>query len=271
MGFIGDAVGGIFGGGDDAADASREASEASVAAQREALEYLKEREEIPQEFREKAIQQYAALLGLPGGQGDSAEIIEGLKQTPLYEAIMGTQAAGEESILRQAGATGGLRSGNVQAALADQATQLQQQALLQSYGQQLGGLKSLMGQPSMAGDIATGMAGLGATEASGIIGAAQTQAAAQQQGIGNVGSLVGLGMQLFSDRRLKDNIEFIAEKDGHKWYSFNWNEKAEHFGLEGHDTGVIAQEVQEYYPEAINEKDGYLMVDYSKLGEYKNV
>ena len=45
--------------------------------------------------------------------------------------------------------------------------------------------------------------------------------------------------------------------------SFDWNEKT---SREGHDIGLIAQEVNEVLPEAVTERDnGYLAVDYQKL------
>lgn len=67
------------------------------------------------------------------------------------------------------------------------------------------------------------------------------------------------GAWLASDERLKDGIQFLEERDGHSWYTF---------GFKGHPMiyqGVIAQEVQEYLPEAVIENDGYLMVDYRSL------
>ena len=71
-----------------------------------------------------------------------------------------------------------------------------------------------------------------------------------------------------SDRRLKDNITTLTSplikisKIG--GYEFDWNENQSDF--EGHDVGVIAQEIQEVVPEIVTErKDGYLAVRYEKL------
>lgn len=74
-----------------------------------------------------------------------------------------------------------------------------------------------------------------------------------------------------SDRRLKENITPIANAlDKVKSLTgveFDW--KPEHkkaHGYEGHDTGVIAQEVQEVMPTAVRTNDtGYLAVRYEKL------
>ena len=66
-----------------------------------------------------------------------------------------------------------------------------------------------------------------------------------------------------SDRRLKENISFIGRRNGHKIYKWTWKD-----GLNlGPTTGVIAQEVQEYMPEAVAKMDnGYYKVNYGALG-----
>ena len=72
-----------------------------------------------------------------------------------------------------------------------------------------------------------------------------------------------------SDERLKDNIKPIEnslEKVGQlKGYEFDWNDKQEVY--EGHDVGVIAQEVEKVIPEIVEtrEHDGYKAVKYEKL------
>jgi len=48
-------------------------------------------------------------------------------------------------------------------------------------------------------------------------------------------------------------------------YSWDWNNEAEKLGLTGKEDGIMAHLVNEYMPEAISTKDGYLMVDYSQL------
>ena len=71
-----------------------------------------------------------------------------------------------------------------------------------------------------------------------------------------------------SDKRLKDNIiriENPLEKVGKiGGYEFDWNDKQKTY--EGHDVGVIAQEIQEVLPEVVTERDnGYLAVKYEKI------
>ena len=72
-----------------------------------------------------------------------------------------------------------------------------------------------------------------------------------------------------SDERLKDNItpiENSLEKVGQlKGYEFDWNDNQDVY--EGHDVGVIAQEVEAVVPEIVETRkhDGYKAVKYEKL------
>ena len=55
----------IFG-DDDATQAPIDAANIQAQAQREALAYLKEREAVPQQFREGALKQLGGICGLEG-------------------------------------------------------------------------------------------------------------------------------------------------------------------------------------------------------------
>jgi len=267
MGLLSDIFGG---GGDDAADAATYAANLDYAGRKEALDYLKEVERLPRQYREAALGSLAGLYGLPGGTGGSQQqYIEQAMTSPLYQSLMGGREAGEEAILRSAGATGGLRSGNVQGALYDYNTQLQNQALLQAYNQQLQGLQGLAGLPSYAPQIAQGMAGLGQTQAQGVTAAAQAQQMGRQQGISNLFGLGQLGILaggLFSDRRLKSNIKNIGKINGHNWYTWTWNSVANMLGLNGECQGCLADEVYKKNKKAVIMKDNFLFVLYNDLG-----
>ena len=70
-----------------------------------------------------------------------------------------------------------------------------------------------------------------------------------------------------SDKRLKDNIKPILNPlDKIKLiggYEFDWNEQSKN---EGHDVGVIAQEIEEVLPELVSTRnDGYKGVKYEKI------
>lgn len=66
---------------------------------------------------------------------------------------------------------------------------------------------------------------------------------------------------IFSDRRLKQEIRLVGHTDdGLNVYTFRYrNEPVVRMG-------VLAQEVLELHPEAVGERDGYLTVDYSRIG-----
>lgn len=63
---MGGIVSGIFGGGDDAADAAKEGAQITAEGQEKALEYLKQQERLPTAYREQALSQLGMLYGLPG-------------------------------------------------------------------------------------------------------------------------------------------------------------------------------------------------------------
>lgn len=71
-----------------------------------------------------------------------------------------------------------------------------------------------------------------------------------------------------SDKRLKDNIkpiegalDKVCKLGG---YEFDWNSKQDVY--EGHDIGVIAQEVEAVFPELVTDRDnGFKAVKYEKL------
>ena len=70
-----------------------------------------------------------------------------------------------------------------------------------------------------------------------------------------------------SDERLKDNITLIGgaldKLDQIGGYEFDWNQESNH---EGHDVGVIAQEIEQVLPELVVTRDtGYKAVRYEKI------
>lgn len=75
---------------------------------------------------------------------------------------------------------------------------------------------------------------------------------------GFLGSAVG---SLFSDARLKENIDYVGEKDGYPIYQFNYI-GAPDLRYEG----VMAQDVVSIMPEAIEYSDGYMKVNYDMIG-----
>ncbi len=89
---------------------------------------------------------------------------------------------------------------------------------------------------------------------------AQSKAQLNQQTNQGLFQLGAAGLAAFSDRRLKENIEPMGTEKGHKVYGYNY------IGDPVRRKGVMAQEVTETNPDAVFEVDGFLAVDYGKLG-----
>lgn len=89
-------------------------------------------------------------------------------------------------------------------------------------------------------------------------------------------SLIAKGISavagLFSDERLKENIEhFETLPNGLDMYTWTWTDEAIELGAGEQPTiGVIAQRVQETHPDAVfRGEDGYLRVDYGVIDEIR--
>lgn len=117
------------------------------------------------------------LLGLNGPEA-AAAAIAALKASPMFTSLFNT---GEEAILQNASATGGVRGGNTQRSLADFGADLLAQVIQQQLGN-LGGISGAgvgaagnLGQ--LGGDTANaiqaGMAGMGNSQYNSIIGKQQ--------------------------------------------------------------------------------------------------
>lgn len=97
-----------------------------------------------------ALEAQMGALGLRGPEAQQAFVAQ-QEQSPIFQALARQQ---EEAILQNASATGGLRGGNVQGALAQFRPALLNQFLEQQYNR-LGGMTAL-GQQSAAGVGAAG-------------------------------------------------------------------------------------------------------------------
>lgn len=162
-------------GAQKAAGQQAEASEAGIAEQRRQFDTLTELLKPYVAAGEPALQQQQALIGLRGAPEQKAAI-SGLEQSPFFQSAV---RQGEEALLQRASATGGLRGGNIQAALAQFRPQMLESQIAQQY-ERLGGLTSL-GQRSAAGQGAAGM------ESAGAIGELLAQRGAALAG-GSLGS-----------------------------------------------------------------------------------
>jgi len=138
-----------------------------------------------------AFRQQLDLAGVSGPEAQQAAITA-IERGPEFAALT---RQGEEAILQKASATGGLRGGNVQAALSQFRPQVLSSLIEQQYGR-LGGLTAT-GQASAAGVGTAGMQ-TGANvsnllQQQGAARAGGTLAAGQAWGntLGNFGTLLG--------------------------------------------------------------------------------
>lgn len=123
-----------------------------------------------------------------------------------------------------------------------------------------------VGMPNMPSfNTAQRSEGLQSLQAAGMQNQADLDAYSAQQGA-QQSALSGLagGAMMFSDRRLKKNImEWTYRADiGLQTYFFNyvWEKDTDPWQY-----GLMADEVEKLYPEAVSEEDGYKVVDYGRI------
>lgn len=144
MSFIGKAIGTLTGSGDQADAASKAAKTQAASAQAGINEQRRQFDSIVELMRPyvsagvPALQEQQNLLGL-GGAGNYQQAINQFQSSPIFQ---GVAQQGENAILQNASATGGLRGGNVQGALGQFRPALLNQLIQQQY-QNLSGLSSL--------------------------------------------------------------------------------------------------------------------------------
>lgn len=160
MSFIGNAIGKIVGGitgasqqakaAEAAAGTQAAASQAGIEEQRRQFEAMRQLLQPYVQAGTGALGAQQGLIGL-SGQPAQQEAVSALAASPEFQAL--TQQ-GEDVLLQQASATGGLRGGNIQGALAQFRPQMLAQLISRQY-ERLGGLTGI-GQASAAGVGAAG-------------------------------------------------------------------------------------------------------------------
>jgi len=177
----------------DASDAQARAAQYGIDEQRRQFDALQALLRPYVQAGTPALQGQQNLIGL-GGAGAQQQAIAGIQNSPMFAAMA---RQGEQGMLQNASATGGLRGGNLQGALGQFRPQLLNQLIEQQYSR-LGGLTSL-GQNSAAGvgnagmqtgqNIANLYGQQGAAQAGGIMGKASV-----------IGNLANLPMQFMGAR-----------------------------------------------------------------------
>ncbi len=120
----------------------------------------------------EALQQQGNLVGL-GEDGVQAAAIERLRASPYFQSLL---QSGEEGLLQNAAATGGLRGGNIQRGLADFRADL----LAQTIERQLGHLGGLSGRGQ---DAVGSISAFGANRANNVTSLLANQGAVRAGGL----------------------------------------------------------------------------------------
>ncbi len=178
-GYAAAAVGGIVSSRQGAKGAER-AADTTAQAQREALDYQKEVEQLPLEIRNQFLPMLADYYS--GGEGQQA-LVSDVQKSPFYGQMI---QAGQEGVLSGAGAMGLSRSGNT----ARDLSQSNQAVLNNLVQQRLAGISGLAQQPLNTNAIASQMSGIGQTMGQGQMASAN----AMQQGYGNMFNVLGAGI-----------------------------------------------------------------------------
>ena len=199
-GTIGSALGGAIDGKKsvgEASQAQQQAAQGGIDEQRRQFDAIQKLLQPYTEAGTGALAQQQALLGL-GTPGAQQQAITALQGSPQFQAL---QQQGENAILQNASATGGLRGGNVQAALAQFRPALLSSLIEQQYGR-LGGLTAI-GQNAAAGvgnagmstgsNIATLLGRQGQAQAGGILGQQSALTGGINKAFGAVQGACGFG------------------------------------------------------------------------------
>jgi hypothetical protein len=182
----------------NAANAQAQAGQAAIAANADQFQQMKA---MVQPYADAGYDSLKAQLDLIGQNGPVAQqaAINSIQSDPNALALA---QQGEQGILANASATGGLRGGNIQAALAQFRPQLLQSMINDRYSKlqnitQLGqAAASQQASASLANGQQTAnlLTGIGNAQAQGLIGAGAANAAgynALGQGVAGVGNAFG--------------------------------------------------------------------------------
>lgn len=180
-----------------ASKSAKEAAEASVEGQDEALQYQQSVEELPLAYRDASMGALGGEYGLTMDENgnvisDGSNINDRVMNSQMYT---GALEQGENAIGRNASAIGRLRGGSTASELGFNA----QSAYQNAYQNQLQGLGSFANQNLNTNSIAGTMAGIGNTQAAGITAGSQIQ----QQGYTNAANAIGAGLNAYGTNNQK--------------------------------------------------------------------
>ncbi len=175
--------------------AGKKSSKYQKREHRQARYMMEQRRKLLQPFMDagtKALGAQSALLGLDGFDAQQG-YIDQMQSSPIFQAL---QEQGESALLQNAAATGGLRGGNTQAALAQFRPQMLNQMIQQRFAnlgqlgsQGLTAARTVSGdQANVAAQLGQGMRNMGNIQAAQSMGTAN----AIGQGLNQIGQMYAL-------------------------------------------------------------------------------
>jgi len=243
-----------------AAKIQSDSASEGIEAQREQFNQILELLGPSIEGGDLAREQQLGMLGLRGPEAQAAAM-KSFSESPSQKFIRERQ---QRALLRNSAAIGGLGGGNIRTALQEQAAGFASQDFNNAFnrlssisgaGQAAAGNIGQFGQQSV-GNISNLLQQSGQAQAAGHFGTAEAATNASNT------FMQGLGTYLkFSDSRLKKNLNKIGKIGVLNVYEWIWKDT----GLS--DTGFIAQEVKESFPDLVSKVGDYLAVDYNKVLE----
>lgn len=179
IGFVGDIVGGLFGASSSKKAAKAQTEMFKLGIEEQRRQYDQTRTDLLPWLSagSSALGGLLDIVGLNGGAKQQASI-DAIRSSPMFASLL---RQGEEGILQNASATGGLRGGNIQHSLADFRSDLLASEIERQYaklggisgaGAQTGATIGGFGQNS-ANAISQLFGNIGQAKAGGIIGRAQ--------------------------------------------------------------------------------------------------
>jgi len=140
------------------------------------------------------------------------------------------------------------------------------------YGTNLASLATGLGGAQAQNAVAAANANAGALQSIGntallgsILGSRPAASSGGGGGGGGLGGLLGSIGSIFSDIRMKENIEFVEQtNNGINIYAFDYKPEFKDIAGHGRFRGVMAQEIEKVIPDAVKTMfNGFKAVDYS--------
>jgi hypothetical protein len=185
---------------DQASKAQKEAAEKGIAEQRRQFDEAQKLLAPYVSAGQTSLAKQLALIGAgAGGSEEQAAAIAALEAGPEFSALT---RSGEEAILQNASATGGLRGGNVQGALAKFRPEVLSGLISQQFNR-LGGITTIganaaAGQATAGMNLGSSISDLYTQQGAAGAGAALARGQANANMFGNIAGAAGYGAGAFA-------------------------------------------------------------------------